>query len=62
MSKIKTEHVFTDGKNSPARRYRLSAAGCQVSGIGHFGRRNFPWEQTDKAEALRNLVITKIAA
>jgi S-adenosylmethionine synthetase len=34
----------------------------QTAAYGHFGRRDFPWEKTDKAEALRNLVNTKMAA
>ncbi len=34
----------------------------QTAAYGHFGRRTFPWEQTDKAEALRNLAIARMAA
>jgi S-adenosylmethionine synthetase len=34
----------------------------QTAAYGHFGRRDFPWEKTDRAEALRNLVHTKMAA
>ena len=29
----------------------------QTAVFGHFGRKEFPWERTDKAEALRNAVI-----
>ncbi len=29
----------------------------QTAAFGHFGRKEFPWERTDKAEALRNAVI-----
>ncbi|SHK54054.1 methionine adenosyltransferase [Hespellia stercorisuis] len=29
----------------------------QTAAYGHFGRKEFPWERTDKAEALRNTVI-----
>lgn len=29
----------------------------QTAAYGHFGRKEFPWERTDKAEALRNAVI-----
>lgn len=29
----------------------------QTSVYGHFGRKEFPWERTDKAESLRNAVI-----
>lgn len=29
----------------------------QTAAFGHFGRKEFPWERTDKAEALRNVVI-----
>ena len=29
----------------------------QTAAFGHFGRKEFPWEHTDKAEALRNAVI-----
>jgi len=34
----------------------------QTAAYGHFGRRDFPWEQTDTTEALRNLVDTRMAA
>jgi S-adenosylmethionine synthetase len=34
----------------------------QTAAYGHFGRCEFPWEKTEKAEALRNLVDTRIAA
>jgi S-adenosylmethionine synthetase len=34
----------------------------QTAAYGHFGRHDFPWEKTDKAEALRNLVQTRMAA
>jgi S-adenosylmethionine synthetase len=34
----------------------------QTAAYGHFGRRDFPWEKTDTAEALRNLVHTRMAA
>jgi len=34
----------------------------QTAAYGHFGRCDFPWEKTDKAEALRNLVNTRMAA
>ena len=29
----------------------------QTAAFGHFGRKEFPWERTDKVEALRNAVI-----
>jgi len=29
----------------------------QTAAYGHFGRKEFPWERTDKAEALRNAVV-----
>jgi S-adenosylmethionine synthetase len=29
----------------------------QTAAYGHFGRKEFPWERTDKADALRNAVI-----
>lgn len=29
----------------------------QTAAYGHFGRKEFPWERTDKAETLRNTVI-----
>ena len=29
----------------------------QTAAYGHFGRREFPWERTDKADALRDTVV-----
>ena len=29
----------------------------QTAVFGHFGRKEFPWERTDKAKALRDTVI-----
>ncbi|MBP8869792.1 MAG: methionine adenosyltransferase domain-containing protein, partial [Enterocloster sp.] len=29
----------------------------QTAAYGHFGRKEFPWERTDKVEALRNTVM-----
>jgi S-adenosylmethionine synthetase len=34
----------------------------QTAAYGHFGRRDFPWEKTDKAEDLRNIINTRMAA
>jgi len=34
----------------------------QTAAYGHFGRTDFPWEKTDKAEDLRNIVNTRMAA
>ncbi len=34
----------------------------QTAGYGHFGRNEFSWEQTDKAEALRNAASTGAAS
>jgi S-adenosylmethionine synthetase len=34
----------------------------QTAAYGHFGRHDFPWEKTDKAQALRKHVNTRMAA
>jgi S-adenosylmethionine synthetase len=34
----------------------------QSAAYGHFGRTDFPWEKTDQAEDLRNIVNTRMAA
>jgi S-adenosylmethionine synthetase len=34
----------------------------QSAAYGHFGRTDFPWEKTDKAEDLRNIINTRMAA
>ena len=34
----------------------------QTASYGHFGRSDFPWEKTDKVEALQKAAKTKAAA
>jgi S-adenosylmethionine synthetase len=34
----------------------------QTASYGHFGRSIFPWEKTDKAEVLKNILQTRRAA
>ncbi|MEF9939153.1 MAG: methionine adenosyltransferase [Clostridium sp.] len=46
-----TPKQIADALNLKRPIYRQTAA------YGHFGRKEFPWERTDRAEALRNTVV-----